>query len=126
MNSAYFWETFWSIAGALIVALLGWLVAKVRQWINAKMGDSKESKLMSQLLNIVYHSVTQVTQTYTSTMKASGKWNEETQKIAFDKCKELVETQLSDELRDFIKENYNDVTTFITSLIETTVFNNKK
>lgn len=121
-----FWTLFWSVIGIVVTGLTTWLVSAITGYFNSKVKDSKTQKFLYQILSIVENAVNQITQTYVDTMKKAGKFDEAAQKEAFDKCKTIIESQLTVELKDFITSNFGDVTAYITTLIESTIFNNKR
>lgn len=121
-----FWTIFWSAMGIVVTGLTTWLVSAITSYFNNKVKDSKTQKFLYQILSIVENAVNQITQTYVDTMKKAGKFDETAQKEAFDKCKAIIESQLTVELRDFITSNFGDVTAYITTLIESTIFNSKR
>ena len=54
-----------------------------------------------------------------------GKFNEDAQKIALGKAKAIITSELTEELKTFITENYGDLASWITNSIEAAIYNLK-
>lgn len=120
-----FWTIFWSIIGVASTGLTTWLVAVITSFFNNKIKDTKAKNFLYNITYIVENAVNQITQTYVSTMKEQGKFDKKAQKEAFNKCKVIIESQLTPELKDYISNNYGDITSYITTLIESTILRSK-
>ena len=116
----------YSVISIIATGIASLIVAKVSQWLNAKIKDKKLAEAMTQILSIVEGCVKEVFQTFVDSLKKEGKFDKEKQQEAFDKCKEKIKSQLSLELVKFIQDNFGDVENYISSLIESTIFNLKK
>ena len=116
----------YSVISIIATGIASLIVAKVSQWLNAKIKDKKLAEAMTQILSIAENCVKEVFQTFVDSLKKEGMFDEEAQKEAFNKCKEKIKSQLSIELIQFIQDNFGDVESYITSLIESTIFNLKK
>jgi len=109
----------------IVTGLASALVVWIKQWINTKIKDKKIAQYSSQLTDIIYNCVNEVSQTYVDELKKEGKFNKEAQKIALAKCLEKVKSVMTSELKEWVEETYGDFETFITTLIESTVHNFK-
>ena len=58
--------------------------------------------------------------------KKSGSFGKEEQAIAFDKAKAIITSELTEELKNFISQNYGDLQTWITNQIEASIYKLKK
>ena len=116
----------YSVISIIATGIASLIVAKVSQWLNAKIKDKKLAEAMAQILSIAENCVKEVFQTFVDSLKKEGKFDKEKQQEAFDKCKEKIKSQLSLELVKFIQDNFGDVENYISSLIESTIFNLKK
>ena len=110
----------------IITGLASAAVIWFKQWINRKIKDKQFAEYTCQLVDIVYNCVTEVNQTYVDTLKKEGNFNKETQKIALEKCLAKVKSKLSADLTAYIEENFGDITSHLTTLIESAVYNLKK
>lgn len=121
-----FWKIFWGAVGTILTGLASWGSIMLTTWLNSKIKDKKLKEMATKLLDIVTRAVMTVTQTFVSTMKDTGKFTKEAQQEALKKCKEIVDSQLTQELRDYLKDNYKDPDSYLTSLIESIILGLKK
>ena len=63
-----------------------------------------------------------VFKTYVESLKNSGSFNEDAQKIAFSKAKAIISSELTEELKSFLIKNYGDLTNWITNQIEASIY----
>lgn len=120
-----FWTIFWLAIGVALTGLVSWLVAVITSFFNNKIKDNKAKYFLYNITSIVENAVNQITQTYVSTMKEQGKFDKKAQKEAFNRCKVIIESQLTPELKDYISNNFGDITSYITTLIESTILRSK-
>ena len=64
-----------SAFGAVITGLASFAVAKLTQWINSKISDSKAANFLNTVTTVVFNCVKEVSQTYVESLKASGSFN---------------------------------------------------
>lgn len=121
-----FYAILWTAVGILITGLASWLSVVLTNFLNSKIKDKKIAKITTELTNIVFNSVTYVTQTYVDTLKKNGKFDANAHIEAFNTCKKLVMTQLSEEIKEYITNTYGDLEAYITSLIESQIYMLKK
>jgi hypothetical protein len=69
----------------------------------------------------VINCVIATNQTYVDSLKASGSFDAEAQKIAFNKTLQAVTDILSEEAKKYIVETFGDLTLYLTQLIEAQV-----
>lgn len=60
-------------------------------------------------------------QTYVDALKKEGNFNKDVQLTALTKAKNIAISQMNDELKKFIKENYGNVDNWLITQIETTI-----
>lgn len=86
---------------------------------------NKDQKILSMILTIVAKVVKMVSQTYVDALKEAGNFGEEAQKtalkMALDACLEL----LSQEALDYIEANFGDKETYLNTMIEAEVRDQK-
>ena len=111
--------------GILITGLVGFGVTKFTQWINTKISDSKCANYLATIVKIVGDSVKSVYQTYVQSIKEQGKFDEEAQKKALEMCLATIKSKCAPELLDWIGHNFGDVTDYLKTLIESTIYNLK-
>lgn len=111
--------------GVLISGLATWLTTKLTSFLNRKIKDKDAARFMTEITDMVMRCVTTVTQTYVSDLKKEGSFTKEKQEIAFNKSLDLIKSQLSTEVKDYIQENYGDLTSYLKSQIETIIYQSK-
>ena len=101
-------------------------------WLKAKTEESKENtnseqerKYLDMIYNTISTCVIATNQTYVDSLKKSGKFDAEAQKVAFEKTYNAVLMVLNDEVKKYIVETSGDLQIYLTQQIEAMV-NNKK
>lgn len=109
------------IVTAVVIPLITLLGSKLIKWISSKIDDEKAEKYIADATTIVLNAVKCVFQTYVDTLKKEGSFDKDAQLIALNKAKDIVLAQLSDDVRDYIKENFGDVDAWVTTQIEASI-----
>lgn len=115
-----------AVTTCIILPLISFLGIKLSQWLSTKIKDEKAAALFSKAIGIVTNAVQVTFQTYVESLKNSGSFGKEEQAIAFDKAKAIISSELTEELKNFITQNYGDLTTWITNQIEASIYKLKK
>lgn len=115
-----------SALGVIITGLASFAVAKLTQWINSKISDSKAANFLSTLTTIVFNCVQEVYQTYVESLKESGSFDEAAQKEAYNRCLLKIKSQLAPDIIDYITKNFGDLDEYLKSLIESAIYNLKR
>lgn len=116
-----FWTIFWSAIGVILMGLETWVSTFVTSWLSTKIKDKKLQALATKLNDIVLRAVMTVTQTYVESMKKKNAFDEKAQKEALNKCLAIINTQLTQELKDYVEENFGDLQSYLLTLIESTI-----
>lgn len=116
-----FWTIFWSAIGVMLMGLATWVSSFVTSWLSTKIKDKKLRSLAVQLNEIVMRAVMTITQTYVDNMKKQNAFDGEAQKNALNKCLGIINTQLTQELRCYIEDNFGDIKSYLVTLIESTI-----
>lgn len=114
-----------SALGVVFTGLASWLVTVITKWISSKVKDQKAATYLSTITELVFNCVNEVNQTYVEALKKEGSFSKEAQKEALDKCIEKVKSQLAPEIAAYITSNFGDLTSYITTLIESAIYNGK-
>lgn len=111
-----------------LIPLLGYATTRLIKFLQAKekevtaaVDSDIADKYIIMLSETIQDCVTATTQTYVESLKASGKFDAEAQKIAFNKTYEAVMAILSDEAKEYLTALYGDLQTYITNRIEAEV-----
>lgn len=96
-------------------------VKAFNEWAVNKAVQSESETIEHYLMDItdtISAAVLCTTQTYVEALKAQGKFDEEAQKIAFEKTKVAVMTLLAEDAKEFLAQMYGDVDLWIDTKIE--------
>lgn len=121
-------ELLYKIADVCLIPLLGLLTAYFIKWlkvkeaeINNKIDNETAQKYVSMVAQTITDCVIATNQTYVESLKAQGSFNEEAQKIAFQKTYDAVMAVLSEDAKDYLAALYGDATAYLTARIEAEV-----
>lgn len=109
------------VVTAVIIPLITLLGSKLIKWISGKIDNEKTSKYLTEATTIVLDAVKCVFQTYVEALKKEGSFNKDAQLIALNKAKEIVLNQLSNDVKEYIKSNFGDIDTWLTTQIEASI-----
>ena len=113
------------ILGILTTFVVEFLRAKSKEIIN-NLDSDVAKKYTVMITNTVIDCVIATNQTYVEALKKQGKFDEEAQKVAFEKTLNAVLGILSDEAKNYIKETTGDLNLYLSQLIEAEVNKAKK
>ncbi len=105
----------------VVLPLITLAGTRLIQYLNHKIKDEKTRRILTGLTEIVERAVRSVFQTYVEALKKSNIFDGEAQIKALQLAKTEILKELNDETIDYIKENYGDVNSFITTQIEATI-----
>ena len=119
---ASFWPVFWSVIGTGLTALMSWGVSRFIVWMNGKIKDDKMRRHAQAVTEIIYNAVQAIFQTFVEALKDDGKFTEEEQKLAKEKCMEIIMGQLTEELKKYIQDNFGDIQAYLSNQIEAVIY----
>ena len=111
-----------AVTTCIILPLISFLGIKLSQWLSTKIKDEKAAALFAKATEIVTNAVRITFQTYVESLKNSGSFGKEEQLIALDKAKDIVTSELTEELKAFISDNYGDLQAWIKNQIEASIY----
>lgn len=111
-----------AVTTCIILPLISFLGIKLSQWLSTKIKDEKAQALFTKAIGIVTNAVQVTFQTYVESLKNSGSFGKEEQAIAFDKTKAIITSELTEELKNFITQNYGDLQKWIANQVEATIY----
>lgn len=114
-------EVLVSVLSTLLLALLTFVGTKLTKLIDAKVKDTKGNSLLKEASNVILSAVRATFQTYVESLKKTGAFTSEAQLEALNKAKETILSQLSNEVKNYITENYGDLNAWITTQIESSI-----
>lgn len=109
------------VVTAVVLPLISLLGTKLIFWMSSKIKNEKTSKLISDVTNIVLNAVRSVFQTYVESLKKEGNFNKDAQVIALTKAKDIALNEMSEDIKEYIEENYGTLDTWLTTQIEANI-----
>lgn len=110
------------ITTKLIVGLVGILISALGTYvtylINRFVKNNELKTIIISLDDLVKKSVLEVYQTYVEELKDKNIFNENDQKIALERCLDLIKTNMSYEVKEWLETNFKDIERYLKSLIE--------
>ena len=113
------------ILGILAEFVVEFLRVKSKEIIN-KLDNDVAKKYTEMITNTIVDCVIATNQTYVEALKKQGKFDENAQKVAFEKTLNAVLGILSEEAKNYIKETTGDLNLYLSQLIEAEVNKAKK
>ena len=111
-----------ALVTCIVLPLISFLGIKLSQWLSTKIKDEKAAALFKKATEIVTNAVRVTFQTYVESLKNSGSFGKDEQLIALNKAKQIITSELTEELKAFIIENYGDLQAWISNQIEATIY----
>lgn len=102
------------------------VLVKIANNFATKIENVKIQQYVREITTAVETAVKATNQTYVDSFKAKGNFTPANQENALNQAFITCLNQLSKETKDYICDNYNDMETYITSLIESEVANQKQ
>lgn len=121
------WQTI--LLSALSVILTGlatWGVERLVAFLNSKIKNAKALQYLTDAVGIVANAVKATYQTYVQALKDKDMFTAEAQKTALSAAVNQAQSQMSNELKNYITNNFGDLTKWITSQIEAALYDLKK
>lgn len=109
------------VVTAVIIPLISLLGTKLYQLISSKIKDQKGATLIKKATDIVLNAVRSVFQTYVESLKKSGGFDSAAQAKAFNMAKTIIVSQLTDDVKAYLAENYGDLEEWISTQIEASI-----
>ena len=109
------------VVTSIVLPLISIAGAKLIQFINSKIKNSKGADLLTTPTTIVINAVRSVFQTYVEALKKEGSFNKDAQIIALNKAKDIALTQMTDEVKDYLVTTYGSLDSWLDTNIEATI-----
>lgn len=111
--------------GVIVSSIASWVATAIIKWFNSKMKDKKIAKYASDILNIITDAAKNIFQTYVESLKKEGKFTQEAQEAAKKKALDIIHSQLTNELKEYIQDNFNDVDSYLENKLEAVLYSLK-
>ena len=109
------------IVTVVIIPLITLLGSKLIKWISSKLDKEESTKLISEASTIVLNAVKCVFQTYVEALKKDNNFGKDAQLIAFNKAKNIISSQLNEEIKEFINTHFGNLESWIDTQIEASI-----
>ena len=120
-----FWTVLWGSLGTITMALATWLGSYIVGLLNSKIKDQKLRTFLTKFSEIVTSCVKSLTQTTVQGLTKDGKFDSEAAKKVKEECINLIKAQLAPDMIEFIRNNFGDVTEYISTQIESFILDCK-
>lgn len=108
------------IIGVIGVVISG-LGVLVTYLINKYIKNDELKHTINSLHELVRDVVLEVQQTYVEEMKSKNLFDENAQKLAFERCLETIKVNMPIKVKEWLKSNYTDIEGYLRTLIEAQV-----
>ena len=109
------------VVTSIVLPLISIAGAKLIQFINSKIKNTKAADLLTTATTIVINAVRSVFQTYVEALKKEGSFNKDAQIIALNKAKDIVLTQMTDEVKEYLIITNGSLASWLDTNIEATI-----
>lgn len=106
---------------AVVLPLISLGGTQLIKLINSKIKNDNSTKLLTEATTVVTNAVRCVFQTYVESLKAEGKFDAQSQEIALKKARDITLSQLSEDAKEYIKNNFGDINNWINTQIEASI-----
>lgn len=115
-----------SIIGIVLTALIGWLSEKLISYLNSKITNTKYAKYLEDAVELVTRAVKTTYQTYVESLKKQDAFTKENQLEALTNAKNVVVSQLSKDMRNYITDNFGDIDHWVSTMVESVIYDLKR
>ena len=106
---------------AVILPLISIAGTQLIKFINSKIKNNELAKQLTTATSIVTNAVRVVFQTYVDTLKKNGSFDKEAQAEALTRAKNIALSQITEDTKSYIEDNYGDFNNWLTIQIESTI-----
>ena len=111
--------------GTIVSGLCTWGIAVLTKWLDNKIKDDKLKNFLVNITAIVMDAVMAVYQEFVETLKEKGEFDEEAQKEAKEKAKQIIMGQLTIDMKNYITENFGEIQSWVEEKIEAVIYDLK-
>lgn len=117
-----------TIIGVVLTGLVSWLTTLLISFFNSKIKNAEVAAFLSEATRIVSDAVKVTYQTYVESLKDKNAFTKEAQEKALAMAAKTAKAQMGEKLKAYIEANYGNIDAWITSMIESVIYNlkNKK
>lgn len=111
-----------SAVSIIVTGLVGWGVKALTQWLNSKIQDQTMASHLIQITTIVTDAVQSIFQSFVENLKKDGKFDQVAQQEAKNAALNIINNQLTPELKNYITKNYGDLTSWLSNKVESAIY----
>ena len=112
--------------GVIVTGLCSWATTALINFLNAKIADRKLATFLTQIGVIVSDAVQSIYQEFVETLKEQGKFDVEAQQEAKRRAMAIINSQLTNDMKQYIEDNFGNVELWISEKIESVIYHLKK
>ena len=106
---------------AVILPLISIAGTQLIKFINSKIKNNELAKQLATATTIVTNAVRVVFQTYVDALKKRGSFDKAAQVEALTRAKNIALSQITEDTKKYIEDNYGDFNNWLTIQIESTI-----
>ena len=114
-----------SLLGLIVSVGIPYLFVFIKKYFNTKTRSDLVEKYLDLAEKLVKDAVSQVQQTYVSTLKKTGNFDKAAQEEAFRMAKNAVIAMMNEEMKEIVIEAVGDFDIYINTMIESAVHEGK-
>ena len=111
-----------SVVSVILTGLASWAVSVLVAWLNTKIKNDKLRAILNQAISSVTSVVQATYQTFVETLKAKGEFTPEAQREALNQARTAARAQLSTEFTNYMTESGTDIEEWLTTQIESSIY----
>ena len=114
--------------GVAVTGLVSWATGLLIKFLNSKIKNAEIAEFLQEGIRIVSDAVKVTYQTYVESLKDKNAFTKEAQEKALAMAVKTAKAQMGEKLKAYIEANYGNIDAWITSTIESVIYNlkNKK
>ena len=120
-----FQEILLTVLGTILTGLASWGTATLIAWLNSKIKNKKLAAFAATILTVVNAAVKATYQSYVEGLKGTDMWTKEAQEKALKMALDTAKEELTTEALDYIQEQHGDINVYLTTLIESVLYDLK-
>ena len=120
-----FQEILLTVLGTILTGLASWGTATLIAWLNSKIKNKKLAAFATTILTVVNAAVKATYQSYVEGLKGTDMWTKDAQEKALKMALDTAKEELTTEALDYIQEQHGDINVYLTTLIESVLYDLK-
>lgn len=104
-----------------LTVIFGWGINKAASIANSYVHNQFVQHCIQNAANAVFNAVRYVNQTYVDALKEADKFDEDAQRVAYNRALAAAKKALTQETVTFIKETFGDLDSYLKPMIESQV-----